>query len=136
MSFKIPQSVKIEHQTLHAELAEATKVGGKIGEAAKAVAQLLYPHLEKEEAYVLPLLGLLPNLAAGQLAPQMETILPRPERLKIELPQMLEEHEVIAAALTNFIEAAKQAEKPEYVRVKDSCCTQWKRKFYIRGGLD
>ncbi len=72
MSFKIPQSVKVEHQTLHAELAEATKVGGKIGEAAKAVAQLLYPHLEKEEAYVLPLLGLLPNLAAGQLAPQME----------------------------------------------------------------
>lgn len=33
--------MKLEHDELHAELAKATQVGGKIGDAAKAVAKTL-----------------------------------------------------------------------------------------------
>ena len=38
MNFKVPESLKLEHEDLHAELVRATKAGGKTGEAAKAVA--------------------------------------------------------------------------------------------------
>ena len=44
---------------LHKQLYKSIKQGGKIGEAAKAVADILHLHFEKEEEYVLPPLGLL-----------------------------------------------------------------------------
>lgn len=47
MEFNIPQSLKLEHEELHAELTMATQVSGKIGDAAKAVAKiLLCPNLK------------------------------------------------------------------------------------------
>ena len=54
MEFTIPRSLKIEHEELHEELAKATKESGKIGDAAKAVANVLHPHFTKEEEYALP----------------------------------------------------------------------------------
>jgi hypothetical protein len=46
------------------------KEGGKVGEAAKAVANVLHPHFEKEEEYALPPLGLLSCLAReAQISP-------------------------------------------------------------------
>ncbi|HWQ96104.1 MAG TPA: hypothetical protein VN368_01905 [Candidatus Methylomirabilis sp.] len=64
MEFKIPQSLKLEHEKLHAELARATRVHGKIGEAAKAVEKVLHPHFMKEEEYAMPPLGLLSSLSS------------------------------------------------------------------------
>ncbi len=32
MEFNIPQSLKLEHEELHAELTRATQVSGKIGD--------------------------------------------------------------------------------------------------------
>ena len=58
MEFEIPESLELEHEELHRQLVHAVKEGGKIGEAAKAVAELLHPHFEKEEEYALPPLGL------------------------------------------------------------------------------
>ncbi|MDZ7260614.1 MAG: hypothetical protein ONB05_00640 [candidate division KSB1 bacterium] len=63
MKFEIPKPLKMEHEELHAELVRATKVGGEIGEAAKAVAEILHPHFVKEEEYALPPLGILSLLA-------------------------------------------------------------------------
>ena len=34
MKIKIPESLKLEHKELHSQLAEATKIGAKIAEAA------------------------------------------------------------------------------------------------------
>lgn len=39
MKIETPGSLKIEHEQLHAELIEATKAGGRVGDAAKALAQ-------------------------------------------------------------------------------------------------
>ena len=114
MEFKIPQPMKLEHDELHAELAKATQVGGKIGDAAKAVAKILHPHFVKEEEYALPPLGLLPLLARGEVMPEMADVLPMTDRLKAELPHMLEEHEAIVAALKTLIEVAKEEKKMEY----------------------
>jgi hypothetical protein len=97
MDITIPQPLQSEHDELHAELVKATNAGGKITEAAKAVAALLHPHFVKEEAYALPPLGLLPRLAAGNITPEMSQVLSMTERLKAELPQMLQEHQAIVA---------------------------------------
>lgn len=115
MDITIPQPLKSEHDELHAELVKATNAGGKIAEAAKAVAALLHPHFVKEEAYALPPLGLLPRLAAGTITPEMSQVLSMTERLKAELPHMLQEHQAIVAALKTLADVAAQEQQREYV---------------------
>lgn len=114
MELKIPESLKAEHEELHAELTKATKVSGKIGEAAKAVAKVLHPHFAKEEEYALPPLGLLSHLAEGKIMPEMGSVLKMTDRLKAEHHQMLEEHKAIVAALENLSDEAKKEKKMEY----------------------
>jgi hypothetical protein len=115
MEFKIPYPMKLEHNELHAELAAATKVRGKIGEAAKAVAKVLHHHFLKEEEYALPPLGLLTAIAEGKITPEFEPVLVMTERLKTELPQMLQEHREIVAALKKLIAVAKKEKKLKFV---------------------
>jgi hypothetical protein len=116
MDFKIPHPLKLEHEELHAELVKATQAAGKLGEAARAVAQTLHPHFVKEEEYALPPLGLLPLLTEGKMTPEMGDVLLLTNRLQTELRQMLAEHKAIVAALQHLAEVAKQEEKLEYAR--------------------
>jgi hypothetical protein len=104
----------LEHEELHEELAQATQVTGKLGEAAKNVAAILGPHFRKEEEYALPPLGLLSLLAGGEIRPDMKEALPMTDRLKVDLPHMLEEHKAIVAALKHLIEEARKVRMPEY----------------------
>jgi hypothetical protein len=106
LKIKTPQSLKKEHDELHAQLARATKAGGATGEAAKTVAMTLHPHFLKEEEYALPPLGLLPNLSEGQILPEMEAAMAMIDRLKADLSHMLLEHKHIVTALKALIEAA------------------------------
>jgi len=119
MEFIIPKSLKLEHEELHAELARAIQIGGKIGDSAKTVAKILHPHFMKEEEYAMLPLGLLSSLAEGKVTTEMKDVLKMTNRLKAELPQMLEEHKEIVAALKNLIEAAKKEKKMEYARFAD-----------------
>ena len=82
MEFKIPQSLKLEHEELHAELARATREKGKIGESAKAVAKVLHPHFMKEEEYAMPPLGLLEPLSKGDIKEEIRDIIPITDKLK------------------------------------------------------
>lgn len=116
MDFKIPQSVKAEHEELHAELVKATKMAGRVGEAARAVAALLHPHFVKEEEYALPPLGLLPALAEGKVAPEMRQVLAMTDRLRAELPEMRAEHKAVVRALQRLIGTAKKAKRPAVER--------------------
>ena len=113
MKFTIPQPLVAEHEELHAELQHAMQAGGRTGEAAKAVAEVLHPHFVKEEEYALPPLGLLPALASGEVSPDMAQVLPMTDKLKHELPQMLAEHKEIVAALERLKIAARTEHKPE-----------------------
>lgn len=115
MDFRIPAAMKAEHDELHAELVNATKAGGRTGEAAKAVAKVLHSHFVKEEEYALPPLGLLAQLAQGKLDPAMAEVFKMTDRLEAELPQMLAEHREIVAALQRLIEAAKADNRADIV---------------------
>jgi len=115
MEFKIPQSLTSEHQELHSELTKASKMSGYVGDAAKVVAKVLHPHFVREEEFALPPLGLLPLLAKGEISPDMEEALSMTDRLKEELPQMLEEHKSIVSALKGLSFAATKANKKDIV---------------------
>ena len=116
MKPKIPQPLKLEHRELHAELVRATKAGGKTGERAKAVAQVLHSHFVKEEEFALPPIGLLPLLARGKVDREIRRVLAMTDRLKAELPRMIREHKAIVTALKKLSMAAKREKKPEHAR--------------------
>ena len=116
MTPRIPESLKWEHEELHAELARATKAGGKTGEAAKAVAGVLHNHFLKEEEFALPPIGLLAALARGENEDEMRDVLVMSERLKAELPEMLREHQAVVTALAELTAAAKKEKLAEHAR--------------------
>jgi hypothetical protein len=115
MEIMIPQSLKLEHEELHGELARAIKVGGKIGDAARAVANVLHHHFIKEEEYALPPLGLLSFLSLGKFSSEMREIVPMTEKLKQDLPIMLEEHKQIVKELDKLVEVAEKENRMEIV---------------------
>lgn len=112
MTLAIPAPLKAEHEALHDELRKAIGAGGKVGEAAKAVAQVLHPHFLKEEEYALPPLGMLQTLARSGATPEMAEVVQLTDKLKNDLPHMLDEHKAIVAALERLARAARAENKP------------------------
>jgi hemerythrin-like domain-containing protein len=108
----VPKIIEEEHQALHEELETAIKAGGKTGEAAKLVEERLSSHFKKEEEYALPQLGLLAELATGRISPDAKSAIELSDKLKAELPKMLEEHKAIVGALDVLKKAATE-EKSE-----------------------
>ena len=128
MPLSIPEPLKLEHNELHEDLAWATKAGGRVGEAAKAVARVLHDHFVDEEAFALPPLGILSELSTGQIPSDIRAVLLMTERLKAELPRMLAEHEAIVAALRSLIVAAQAENRPEIVHFAEKLTLHARRE--------
>ncbi|MBC5775535.1 hemerythrin domain-containing protein [Pontibacter sp. KCTC 32443] len=120
METQIPTSLKAEHEELHKKLESYTKLPGKTGIAAKAVADKLHPHFNKEEEYALPPLGLLPDLAEGKTSDEMRAVIPQTDKLKEEFQQMLAEHQQIVKTLDELSAAAKEENHPEVMQFVDA----------------
>jgi hypothetical protein len=103
----IPASIEREHRELHERLAAASRAGGKTAAAAKKLADLLHPHLAKEEQFALPPLGMLRAFADGEVPANAEEVLALTEKFRAEYPRMLEEHEAIVAALGDLLVVAR-----------------------------
>ena len=112
----IPKSLKNEHAELHLALEQLTHAGGRTGEATKAVAAALENHFAKETEYALPPLSLLGPLSEGKFECSMTSIVEKTDKLQAELPNLLSEHKVIAAALSKLKEAAEAERKPAGVQ--------------------
>ena len=104
----IPEAMRVEHAELHEALVEATGAPGGVGGAAREVARVLHPHFVREEEIALPPLGLLEDLARGVVTSDMAAVLPLTDALRAELPQMLEEHVAIRAALQQLAATAQE----------------------------
>lgn len=113
---KPPLSLRREHEELHADLARAGQVPGRIGEAARAVARIMHPHFLREDEYAMPPLSLLARLANGPVTPDMAAVLPLVARLKEELPLMIEEHRAIMGAVRELAVAADTEGDERYIR--------------------
>jgi hemerythrin HHE cation binding domain-containing protein len=116
---KIPDSLQLEHELLHARLAEATRLPGRTGEAARRVASIMHPHFLREDEYAMPPLGLLARLAQGRTTPDMADVLPLVARLKDEMPLMIEEHRAITGALIQLGNAASDESQREWAEFAD-----------------
>jgi len=113
---KSPLSLRREHEELHADLARAGQVPGRIGEAARAVARIMHPHFLREDEYAMPPLSLLARLAKGQVTEDMAAVLPLVARLREELPLMIEEHRAIMGAVRELALAAETEGDERYIR--------------------
>lgn len=116
----IPDALQTEHRQLHAQLASAIAAGGRTGKAASEVEALLAPHFKKEETYAMPLLGLLPALAADNLPAQTSSMIAMAERLKSDMAEMLREHAAITAAVQRLHAAARTERRSDAVRFAES----------------
>jgi hypothetical protein len=114
MELQVPAAIKAEHLELRAELDKAVRAGGMLGDAAEAVAHLLYPHLEEEEEYVLPPLSILPLLTGGEVTPEMGASLPMTNKLRAELPNLVQDHKAIDAELVKLARVAREELNWEY----------------------
>ena len=85
---------------------KATQAGGETATAAKKVAHLLHPHFVQEEAFAMPPLGALAALARGETPSDAASILAMTQRLRMEFPRMLAEHQAIVGALRELATAA------------------------------
>jgi hypothetical protein len=119
-SLRAPQSVREEHQQLHAALESATKAPGAVGATARELAGLLHPHFAREEQIAAPPLGLLARLAAGQFDESMLAAIEQADALRRELPQMLREHESISALARRLEEVARQVGNTEVERFAEN----------------
>lgn len=117
METRIPQSIQVEHEELHSELARAIKSRGKTGEAALAVLKVLQPHMAREEEFVAPALALLKPAAEGRLTDEMAALRPRIAMLEAELPRMLAEHVRIVEALRGLLRAATEENQTSFARL-------------------
>lgn len=114
--FEIPAALKAEHDKLHAKLSAATKLQGKTGEAAKRVATVLHEHFVREEEFAMPPLALLGPIADGQTTSSMRSVVALTDRLKAEMPRMLDEHKAILHVLDELGRAAAAEHHPEVIR--------------------
>lgn len=117
--FNTPASIAAEHRELHETLGRASKEDGELGAATRRLENALAPHFRREEEIATPPLGLLPALASGEATAQMRAVVPMTQALERELPQMMQEHQVIRAAAGEFRKAAQAAGRTEYVRFAD-----------------
>ncbi|NJD22638.1 MAG: hypothetical protein FIA82_08220 [Melioribacter sp.] len=115
MEITIPRPLKLEHEELHAQLFKATKEEGEVGLAAKNVAKILHNHFIKEEEYAIPPLSLLTAVSKGNVTSEMKSVLAMTDKLKSDLPHMLEEHKMIVEALDKLVTVAKKENKLQYV---------------------
>jgi hypothetical protein len=112
MRATMPESLKAEHEELRAELTQAMRVEGRVGEVARALASLLHLHFGKEDENVLLGLGLLQTVAQGEITPALQDAVAMADALKAELPEMLAEHRKIGEELERLRQAAVAEGRP------------------------
>jgi iron-sulfur cluster repair protein YtfE (RIC family) len=110
-----PKSFREEHAELRQFVARLTREKGGLGEQARRLARLLETHMQKEENFAAPPLGLLPRLARGDVGPGMADALAHSDWLRRNLEVMHAEHQMIAAALEELLKAAGPVAPPELV---------------------
>ena len=102
MKPKTPKSIKNGHENLCSELKAITAIGGTIGEKAKLLENVMYPHFKKEEKYALPPLGLLLVLSQGHWEIDTDAAIEMSEMLQSKLSELKEEHDIISDALQSL----------------------------------
>jgi iron-sulfur cluster repair protein YtfE (RIC family) len=115
MDYRIPGSLKTEHESLYEGLNRAARVQGAVGDAAILAFKLFEPHIRKEEEFALPELDVLQPLARKEQSIQeLSGVLKLCDKLQRQMAVLLEEHDLIRKPLQQLNDVAMKEEKPEY----------------------
>ncbi len=109
---EIPASIKKEHEELLNTIHAFTLFQDSTGKTAIELEKLMLHHFKEEEDYVLPPLGLLPDLSKGLLPEKKQEIIAMTEKLKEQYSHMSAEHQLIAH-LNKLMTIAAEENHPE-----------------------
>jgi len=107
--------MELEHEELHEALRKATRIPGRVGEAARHVAEVLHPHFERENELALPVIGIAREVAEEKTSADFPIALELVEKFRPEYERMLQEHVEIVKALDELEKAAKKAKRKAVV---------------------
>jgi iron-sulfur cluster repair protein YtfE (RIC family) len=119
MGMQVPDSLKSGHEAIQAALKRATAEPDPLGETARTIARIMSGHMMREEKFALRPLGLLKALARGETPAELAEVAKLAQALRLEMPQMIDEHRQIAEALHALARNAEAAGKPEYVALAE-----------------
>jgi iron-sulfur cluster repair protein YtfE (RIC family) len=113
MDYRIPGSIKVEHEELYEQLNRAVRIKGKVGDAAMLAFKEFQPHIRKEEEIAFPPLDLLQPLAGKDVTTEHAGIIKLAERLKDELPGFIYQHDEMRKALQRMNDEARREQMHE-----------------------
>lgn len=111
--FEIPDALTLDHEELRTELIKAAIQPGRVGIAAKKVAHLYLPHFAREEQMIFSAFGLLQDLAAERVLPDMAPVEPMIALLSGQHHALLKHHKSIDAAVEELLEEARNEKNAE-----------------------
>ena len=107
-NLKVPESLKEEHEAFIDCLKGQSTGKDQTGAAVRQLLKLLEPHVEKEDEFVLPLLGSLRSLAAGKPLENPKEVMLSYEKYSGQYGSMFDEHLPIRQAIKKARAAAKK----------------------------
>lgn len=120
---EIPQSLVLEHQETLAHLSALAHRPGPVGARAREAMALFKRHSAREEAYILPPLTLLPDLADGKVTPDMAWAMAMTDRVKAAREQIFEEHTEMTTVLNALLAAGERAHDRDAVEFARAAAT-------------
>jgi hypothetical protein len=123
MNHPIPQSQKVEHAETLERLAILSKHPGAVGVQARKAMALFKRHYAREEAYILPPLTLLPELADGKITPDMAWAVAMCDRVKADQAEIFQEHTDVTTAANALYAAGMAAHDKQAIEFAKAAVT-------------
>lgn len=111
----IPQSFKVAHEEILAELAAIGKRRSHTGLIARGAITAVQRHFQREEEYILPPLTLAPAIALGKITPDMKWAIAMTDRIKADRETIFVEHTVITDWMNELAAAAERAHEADVI---------------------
>lgn len=119
-----PQSIRLQHQQIITRLEHFASRKGTDSVGVQKALAFLKQHYAREEEFVLPPLSLLPRLAKGELAKDMEAAIAMADRTKAASPEFQQDHVQITSLMNELIETATKKRNEELVRLATRIAAQ------------
>src|SRR5664280_1771377 len=135
-TLQVPQSIRYEHDQIIKDLTNFAKREVAHAAAVQKALTVIKAHYAKEEAFVLPPLALLPQIAKGALSKDtiskdMAPAIAMAERTSAALPELQNEHLQITSLMNDFIEAGKADHDEELTQLATRVAIQSLNDFEI-----
>jgi hemerythrin HHE cation binding domain-containing protein len=111
--FPVPEAMRLEHDDIRAGLSRALARAGPVSKAARQVSRFCLTHFEEEEEIVFPILGVLRDLASGNVQPEMAGVLPLISRFSARFDRLGRHHWGIYSSVAALLQAAHRERNRE-----------------------